>query len=158
VERATDKPLDPALVAQRAAAADSIERRLKWLLPLASFYGPALVALGISDLAFGWVGASHRLDVVFILLGATAFYPPLRLRSTVRRLRTVKTERTVTKPQVALAFVPTIGMAAFAFVVGYLLFGWVVGALFTGALILLLAAFMLQAWIRVRRRRQAAEI
>jgi len=138
-------------------AADNIERRLRWLMPLALFYAPVLVAVGISDLMFEWVGASRRLDVVFILLGTTAPYPPLRLRSTVRRLRTVNTERTVTKYRVALALTPTLAMAGFVFVVGWLLFGWVVGTLFTGALIIFTAAMMLRAWLRVRRRRQAAK-
>jgi len=48
-------------------------------------------------------------------------------------------------------------MAGFVFVVGWLLFGWVVGTLFTGALIIFTAAMMLRAWLRVRRRRQAAK-
>jgi hypothetical protein len=151
-----ETPLDPTLIARRAATADRIERRLKWLLPLSLFYAPIMVAIGISDLATRWLNVPRRLDVLFIIIGATALYSPLRLRRTVRRLRTVTTKQQATKTQIAFAIASILGSVAFVFGVGYLLGGWVVAALFAGGMIVFSGALMLSAQARIRRRRQAA--
>ena len=150
-----ETPLDPALIARRAAAADRIDRRLKLLLPLSLFYAPLMLAIGISDLASRWLNVPRRLDVLFIIIGATVLYSPLRLRRTVRRLRTVTARQQATKTQIALAIASMLESVVFTFAVGYLLGGWVVAALFAGGMIVFSTALMLSAQARIRRRRQA---
>jgi hypothetical protein len=156
VREPVETPPDPALIARRAAAADRIERQLKLLLPLSLFYAPLMLAIGISDLASRWLNVPRRLDVLFIVIGATVLYSPLRLRRTVRRLRTVTTRQQATKTQIALAIASMLGSVVFTFAVGYLLEGWVVGAVVAGGSIVLTAALMLRAQARIRRRRRTA--
>jgi uncharacterized membrane protein YedE/YeeE len=156
VSEPAETPLDPALIARRAAIANRIERRLRWMLPLSLFYAPIMVAIGVSDLANRWLNVPRRIDALFILIGAIALLSPLRLRRTVRRLQTIKTWRPATKTQIMLAIASMLGSVALVFVFGYLLGGWLIAALLAGAMIVTSAALMLRAQARIRRRRQAA--
>jgi hypothetical protein len=143
--------LAPEAIARRSAAADRIERRLKWLLPLSLVYAPALVVIGVSDLVDPWLGMSRRFDALFIIIGASALWGPLRLRRAAQRLRRVE-RRPVSRPQIAFAIASTLGSTAFVFAVGYLLGGWLIATLFVAATILLALALVLRARARVRAR------